>query len=54
MFTIDQALGLKEYHSNQQPDLGTLLLASPILNQGKRIVTNKIMGYFIESAKSYS
>jgi hypothetical protein len=27
--------------------------ASPILNRGERIITNKIMGYFVELAKSY-
>jgi hypothetical protein len=26
----------------------------PILNQGERIITNKIMGHFVEPAKSYS
>jgi hypothetical protein len=28
--------------------------ASPILNRGERIITNKIMGHFIKPAKSYS
>jgi hypothetical protein len=53
-FTADQTLGLKEYQSNQQPDFRALLPASPILNRGERVVTNKIMGHFIDSAKLYS
>jgi hypothetical protein len=40
-----QALGVKECHSNRWFDSGTLLPTSPILNQGERVVTNKIMGH---------
>jgi hypothetical protein len=48
-----QALGLRECHYNRQLDSGTLLPTSPILNRGERVVTNKIMGHFIEPPKSY-
>jgi hypothetical protein len=50
----NQALGLEEYHFNQQRDSGTPLPALPVLNRGERVATNKIMGHFIEPAKSYS
>jgi hypothetical protein len=51
--TVDQVMGLKEYHSNWHPNSGTLVPTSPILNRGECVVTNKIMWHFIKSAKSY-
>jgi hypothetical protein len=49
-----QAPGLEEYHSNRQCDSDALLPTSLILNQGERVITNKIVGHFVEPAKSYS
>jgi hypothetical protein len=50
-FTTNQALWLKEYHSNRQCDSGTLLPTSPILNQGERVIANKITGHFVKPYK---
>jgi hypothetical protein len=53
-FTADQAMGLKEYHSNRQLDSGTLLPTSPTSTRGEHVVTNNIMGHFVETDMSYS
>jgi hypothetical protein len=47
---------LKECHSNRRPDRlrYTTTDASPILNRGEHIMTNKIIGHFIKPVKLYS
>jgi hypothetical protein len=42
-FTTDQALGLKEYHSNRQPDSDTRQLTSLTLTQGKHVVSTMLL-----------
>jgi hypothetical protein len=41
-FTIDPALGLKEYHSNRQRGSGTVLPTSPTSTRGERVITTML------------
>jgi hypothetical protein len=52
--TDDQTRGLEKYHSNQQPDLGTLLPTSPASIPDKLLITNSNIRHFVKRAKSYS
>jgi hypothetical protein len=47
-------MGLEEYHSSRERGSGTLLPTSLILNRGKCIVTNKIMGHFVDPANIHN
>jgi hypothetical protein len=49
-----KAMGLEEYHSSRERGSGTLLPTSLILNRGKCIVTNKIMGHFVDPANIHN
>jgi hypothetical protein len=43
MFIADHALGLGEYHSTWQLDLGSLLLTLPTSTRGERVVTTMLL-----------